>query len=119
MKPLVYVAGPYTSPDPVENTHRAIKVGTALLDAGVVVPYVPHLSLLWHLVTPRPYETWLAVDLDVIDHCALVARLHGPSSGADGEVRYAHERAVPFVVQGEESDEEFVDVIHAAVRSLR
>lgn len=26
-KPLVYVAGPYTNPDPVENTHTAIQVG--------------------------------------------------------------------------------------------
>lgn len=42
MKPLVYVAGPITIPEPMANTHRAIKVAPELLDSGLVVPFVPH-----------------------------------------------------------------------------
>ena len=35
-RPLVYVAGPYASPDPVENTHNAIQVADRLNASGVV-----------------------------------------------------------------------------------
>lgn len=49
----VYVAGPYTKPDPRINTHNAIKAAAELMDAGYA-PYVPHLNHLWHTVAPRP-----------------------------------------------------------------
>jgi len=88
-KKLVYVAGPYTNPDPVENTHNAIKFCTELLDDGVVTPICPHLSMLWHAVTPRPYRTWLDYDLELLDLCDAVYRLPGQSSGADAEVQHA------------------------------
>lgn len=95
MRPLVYIAGPYSHPDPVENTHRVITTATALLDDGRCAPYVPHTTLLWHLITPRPYETWLALDLDVLARCDAVLRLPGESSGADGEVEYAQSVNIP------------------------
>lgn len=31
---LIYLAGPYTEPDSVENTHRKIRIADALLAAG-------------------------------------------------------------------------------------
>ena len=36
MNPLVYIAGPYTKPDPVKNTHRMIQIADRLMDLGVV-----------------------------------------------------------------------------------
>lgn len=89
MRPVVYVAGPYTKPDPVSNTRAALDEATILLDSGLVAPIVPHLSLHWDLVHPRPYEDWLQLDLDIIRRCHAVYRLPGASAGADREVSWA------------------------------
>lgn len=95
MKPLVYVAGPYTKPDPAQNSAHAIRRCTELLDSGLVLPYCPHLSILWDMLTPRPYETWLGLDLDIIEHCQALYRIRGESSGADREVARARELGLP------------------------
>lgn len=84
----VYVSAPYTLPDPVTNTRTAIEAGTLILKAGHV-PIIPHLSLLWHFLYPRPWEEWIAYDLDLIARCDLVLRLPGASTGADIEVEHA------------------------------
>lgn len=89
MTPLLYVAGPYTRVDPVENTHRAIKVASAIHRFGRWVPIVPHLSLLWHLVDPQPIEFWYKYALHLLDRCSAIVRLPGASTGADAELEYA------------------------------
>lgn len=94
-KPLVYVAAPYTNPDPVENTHRAIAACDELLGDGIVTPVCPHLSIVWHLVKPRPYKDWLAYDIELLRRCDAVLRLPGESSGADGEVDEAEVIGIP------------------------
>lgn len=93
-KPLVYIAAPYTHPDPVENTNNAIKVGTLLREGGHVTPIIPHLTMFWHLLEPRPYQVWIDYDLELIEHCDAVLRLSGASSGADGEVARAKELGI-------------------------
>ena len=82
---LVYLAGPYSKPDPVANTHQILKIADALLDAGFV-PLVPHLSLAWHLVSPKPYRTWLAYDRQLMLRCDLILRIPGESYGAAQEL---------------------------------
>jgi len=94
-RPLVYVAAPYTTPDPVANTHRLIKVVDELVDEGLVTPVAPHLTLLWHLVSPRPIEFWYAYDLATLARCDAVYRIAGESTGADREVAFAVERDIP------------------------
>lgn len=94
-RPLVYVAGPYSRPDPVENTHQAIKKAAALEATERVTCFVPHLSLLDHLVLPRPLEHWYEHDLATLIRCDAVFRLPGDSSGADDEVAFALERGIP------------------------
>ena len=96
MKPLVYVAGPYTKPDPVENINTAIRYADQVLDVGAV-PVIPHLSGFWHLVSPKPYEQWLEIDLDYLYRCDVVFRFPGESSGADAEVVEAERRGIPVV----------------------
>lgn len=91
MKPLVYLAGPYSLPDPVENTHRAIKCAEGLEYNYDVDVFVPHLSLLWHVVSPAPYEKWCERDNAILARCDALVRRPGASSGADAEVKYAHE----------------------------
>ena len=88
-RPLVYVAGPYTHPDPVDNTAHAIAVATRLLDSGHVAPIVPHLTMFWHLLYPHDYETWLALDFDHLRRCDALLRIAGDSAGADREVNFA------------------------------
>lgn len=97
----IYVAGPYTAPDCVENTHRAIAAGDALLALGHA-PYVPHLNLAWHLVRPHPPETWYALDLVWLAQCDALLRLPGASKGADAEVTEAFRLGLPVYLSLEE-----------------
>lgn len=95
MKPLVYIAGPYTKPDPVTNTRKACLVAdeVAAMGAGVIVP---HLSLLWHAISPAPIETWYARDLDVLRRCQIVVQIPGESTGADAEIEEACRLGIPI-----------------------
>lgn len=97
LPPLIYLAGPYTHPDPVENTHHMIRIADALLDLDVV-PIVPHLSMFWHLLCPRPYGDWLTYDLHLLLRCDAVLRVPGVSSGADGELRVARRLGIPVLL---------------------
>jgi len=90
----IYVAGPYTRPDPAANTNRAIEVGNRLWDAGYA-PFIPHLTHLWHLVTPKPYEEWLELDIEWLRACDALLRFPGESSGADKEIVFARQNNIP------------------------
>lgn len=94
---LIYVAGPYTHPDPVKNTHNAIRVGEKVERLGAAV-FIPHLSLVWHLVSPAPIERWYERDLAVLERCDALVRIPGPSTGADAEVARAEELGLPVFV---------------------
>lgn len=105
MKPLVYVAGPYSKPDPVLNAHTAIKAAEEIELYGYDV-FIPHLSLLWHLVSPAPYERWCERDNAVLRRCDAVVRLSGHSPGADAECELARSLGivvVPFSGPGMEA----------------
>ena len=93
---LVYVAGPYTRPDPQANTERAVKVGNDLMALGYA-SIVPHLTHFWEQLHPQPYETWLAFDLVLLERCNVILLLPGYSSGAEKEVVYAEQRGIPVV----------------------
>lgn len=101
-RPLVYLAAPYTTPDPVTNTHTAIKVASELIDGGLVTPVVPHLTLVWNLVDPREVEFWYAYDLAILARCDAVLRMPGVSTGADAEVQFAADRGIPVLNSMEE-----------------
>jgi hypothetical protein len=100
-KPLIYLAGPYTHPDPVENTHRAIKAGMGLWETGKVAVIIPHLSLAAHLVAPRDLDYWYAFDIDQLAHCQALYQLDGPSRGVEREVAYAREHRIPVFGENE------------------
>jgi hypothetical protein len=98
-KPLVYIAGPYTNPDPVLNVREAVRYAD-LFRAWSIIPIVPHLTHLWHMVSPKPYEEWLEYDLEVMRRCDAVYRFGGPSQGADGEVAEAVALGIPVFYSG-------------------
>jgi hypothetical protein len=93
---LIYIAGPYTRPDPVENTHRIIAIADALLEEQVT-PLVPHLTLLWHLVSPKPYAEWIEYDEQLLLRCDAVLRIPGESTGAIREVHCARQAGIPVI----------------------
>lgn len=99
---LVYVAGPYTEPDPVENTHKACRAATELIQSGLFWCIVPHISMLWHAITPLPYDVWLEQDFAHIARCDALLRLPGESRGADAEVVEAQRLGIPVFGDREE-----------------
>jgi hypothetical protein len=92
---MVYVASPYSLPDPVENTHHAIAAGERLDASGVITAYVPHMNLLWHIVYPHDVDFWYAYDVAFLARCDALYRLPGQSQGADDEVAYMNDGRKP------------------------
>ena len=90
----IYVAGPMTKGDQIQNVRAAIYAAEALVARGHS-PYIPHLSALWHLVAPHPVEFWYAYDLEWLGLCDALLRLPGYSAGADAEVVAARAAGKP------------------------
>jgi len=93
--PLIYVAAPYTHPDPISNTRRAFDTADFLMTNVRCVAVVPHASMLWDLVSPRPPEWWYSYDLHLLSRCDAVFRVAGLSAGADAEVHHAERIDIP------------------------
>lgn len=93
MKPLVYIAAPYSS-EPVANTGIAIDAGNWLMDRGYNV-VVPHLSLFMHMRRPRTYDEWLGFTIGWMKRCDVVVRLPGDSRGSDTELFEASQCGIP------------------------
>jgi len=91
----VYIAGPYTKPDPCENTYKTIQVANYLLDRGFI-PFVPHLFHFWHTMSPRPYQDWTKMDFAWLPCCDALLLLPGESPGAQAEVEVAKELNIPI-----------------------
>lgn len=83
-RPVLYIAGPYTAGDTALNVHVAVDIATYLMDNDLAWPLVPHLSHMWHLISPRPYADWIALDFALLERCDGLIRLPGVSTGADG-----------------------------------
>lgn len=90
---MIYVSGPISS-DPIGGTRTAVLAAAQLMDAGLH-PYVPHLSVVFDMIAPQPYERWMTLDFHVISRCDAVLRLPGISPGADREVTYATTHDIP------------------------
>ena len=101
MKTFVYVAGPYTKPDPDTNIRIAVLAADELRRMGFI-PFVPHLTHYWHLVTPDDYEAWLAYDFQWITRCDALLRLPGDSPGADREIGFATAHEIPVFYSTDE-----------------
>jgi hypothetical protein len=95
MKPLVYIAGPYTNPDPVLNTRNAIKVGAEIWRQHQVPVLIPHLTMFMHFLQPMSLDGWYEFDKAQLEHCDALLRLPGPSTGADMEVEFAECNDIP------------------------
>jgi len=90
----VYIAGPYTSGDTIQNVRNAIEAAQTVVDAGHT-PFIPHLFHFWHFLIPGDYEQWMRLDFDWLEQCEVLLRLPGESSGADREVELANVLGIP------------------------
>ena len=104
MKPLwLYVSGPYTQGDPVVNVRNAVRVAEIIREAGHV-PIVPHLSMLWHMISPHEWDYWLDLDLALLERCDGMVRISGDSKGADREQKVAQNLGmVVITIKGDQS----------------
>ena len=90
----VYIASPYTLGDVAVNVRKSFLAADELLKYGYL-PYPPLWTHFWHMMSPKPYEVWMELDLEWIKRCDYVLRLPGESSGADREVAFACSCGIP------------------------
>lgn len=93
-KLYIYIAGPYSKGDVGENVFQAVHAAFIVADRGHEY-YLPHNTHLEHIIQPRPYEFWLAHDMEWLRKCTALLRLDGDSSGADKEVTEAERLDLP------------------------
>lgn len=103
-RPLIYVSGPMTKGNFIQNIRAGINTGNELRIMGYI-PFIPHLSTLWELVAnPCPgYEDMMDYDLELVKRCDLIYRMPGESPGADREVALARELGIPVLFSLEEA----------------
>lgn len=94
-RPLIYIAGPYTKGDPVQNTRRACLLADRLNESGRFFAYVPHVTMLQHFLTPQDHAFWVDYGCALVQRCDAVLRMDGISPGADRETAHAEGRGIP------------------------
>jgi len=87
---IVYISGPYTKGDVAANVQHVMWAGLTILDYGHT-PLVPHLSHFLHLLSQRPGDRWIEMDLALVRVSDALIRL-----GADREVEAAREQGIPI-----------------------
>ena len=93
----IYVAGPMSIGDMESNIRQAINAADWLIKLGHV-PFVPHLTHFWNLMSPHSWETWLKIDESWLLVCDCLVRLPGESRGADREVAFCEANNIPVYV---------------------
>lgn len=104
-KPLVYVAGPISCCKPLaENVNNMVRVGSNMVEDGVVTPLVPYNGL-WEFIHPQPNDFWYNYDNELLLHCHALF-VHevpdDPTSGVWAEWKLAEERGIPVFTDLEE-----------------
>jgi len=97
MGKFVYVAGPMSSSgNYLENIRSAVEVAEIVLQNGGI-PFVPHLSALWQLISPHSeYSYWIPMDLEWLGKCDAFYRIAGESKGAELEEEHALKLGLPI-----------------------
>ena len=93
---VIYISSPYSIGDVGENVSRHIEAANIVMNMGHC-PIAPLLTHFMHIVRPRPYEDWMACDLELVKRCDIVWRLPGESKGADRETAAAAAAGIAVV----------------------
>ena len=108
MRPLVFIAGPYSAPTEDEvgrNVQRAIDFGRVLFEKGYY-PIIPHL-LVREYYNPEEreglfgYESLMGYTLSIVERCDMLMVI-GRSPGADREKELAERLGIPIYIGSEE-----------------
>lgn len=126
----VYIAGPMTQGDRVDNLSVALKAYRDLMHAGYA-PLCPQLSYFAEPFVKVDHASWLDSDLPWVACADVVLRLPGESTGADKEVAHAESLGIPVVemvgevlaefdplTRGDDSSD-FLDNVYREVRRAR
>jgi hypothetical protein len=62
--------------------------------------------VVWHFLTPMPYQNWLSIDNEWLSLCDYLLRLPGQSHGADQEVALAKSLNIPVFYSIEDFEKE-------------
>ena len=87
MSTWVYISGPLSQGDPLDNIRLAIDYWVKCRALGTI-PICPHLSYYIEKQHPNlaSHSFWLMYDKEVLERCDVMIRLHHlPSLGADYE----------------------------------
>lgn len=102
MKTRVYIAGPMSKGDTVDNLSAALKAMRELVRLGYA-PLCPQLSFFAEpFMREFTHGDWLGIDLPWVAVADVVLRLPGESVGADMEVAKARQASIPIVSSIEE-----------------
>ena len=114
MKPLVYIASPYTRGNVCKNIRSSIDAFVALLNTGDIVPISPiSMTHTIDIVHPHSWLRWMEYDMDLIARCDAVWRINSvwgeyvqeESRGADMEVTEAERLGIPVFYEFSEIEE--------------
>jgi len=94
---LIYISGPYSTGDHLENVNKAIDVADQIAMARHDC-YIPHLNHYWGERHEHPYDFWMKQDIAVLVKCDALVRLPGISHGADIEWNEAAKLGIPVFV---------------------
>ncbi|MEZ6064171.1 MAG: hypothetical protein R3B90_00340 [Planctomycetaceae bacterium] len=65
------------------------------------------------VVSPKPYETWLEYDRELLARCDAVLRVPGYSVGATRETHFAERMNLPVIRPWSASPEDCVEAVRA------
>lgn len=94
VKKLVYVAGPLSTGNTMHNVREAVTAGTWIMQNGHAA-YVPHVNVLWDMIQPHEYESWIDLCFDMLRRSDAMLRLPGPCPGCEREEALAKELGIP------------------------
>jgi hypothetical protein len=93
---LVYVAGPITLGNWMNNLRQAIDVANKIAQLENFTPIIPHTAMIWELIYPQEYTFWLyRVAIPQLLRCKYMIRIPGESSGSEIEVEIAKSNCIP------------------------
>ena len=93
----IYIAGPYSNGDPVLNVRLAIQTAERLVARGFI-PFIPHLTMFWHLLLPHYINYWYEYDLAWLDKCDGLLRLPGKSKGLIKKSRSLRKKEYQYIM---------------------
>ncbi len=90
----VYIASKYSHGNLLSNVKFQMSYANTLMGYNLT-PIIPLLSHYQNTYLHRPYEDWLAHDLELIAIVDILLRMPGISPGADKEVAHARSLEIP------------------------